>query len=236
MHFMIFVTPLWFFPCLFLVEVFFESIVRMVKNKYFVFAICAILFFVAEKFFYQGYVVLPRWWFSADTAFYYLLYYAIGAVSFNTVADFSFSKEKLLKKICVCVLFLISVTVAFLLFFEMTSPIRNIFMWLPMGESYYEVFVALALIFLHIVIARQLAKLPLVSEIGRNTLWLCGNELMIKTIVPVALSTFGLHYYIGTPLHTVIYSFALLVVAVKLVIPIEKILFGNLFTGIKNIK
>jgi len=227
-----FVSPLWFFPCLFLVEIFFEGMLKIFKNKYFVLTACMILFFAAEKFFYQDYVVLPRLWFSADTALNYLLYYAIGAVSFEGLSKFSFSKEKRWKKVFCVGVFVLTAVFAFILFFEKQEPIRNVFLLFPFGKSFYEVFVALGLILFHIVVAKQLTKFPLVCAIGKNTLWLCGNEVILKTVVPAALSTFGLYYSLNSPLHTVIYCFALLVLAEKVVIPLEKKLMGRLFSSI----
>ena len=229
-----FVSPLWFFPCLFLVEILFEGMLKILKNKYFVLTACVILFFTAEAFFYQDYVVLPRFWFSADTALNYLLYYAIGAVSFERLSKFSFSEEKLLKKFLCVGAFWLTTLLAFILFFEKHAAIRNIFLLFPFGKSFYEVFVALGLIFFHIVIAKQITKFPLICTIGKNTLWLCGNEVILKTVVPAALSTFGLYYSLNSPLHTVIYCFALLILAEKIVIPVEKKLLGNLFSSIKR--
>ncbi|MBP3283925.1 MAG: acyltransferase family protein [Clostridia bacterium] len=224
-----FASPLWFFPCLFLVEVFFEGMLKIFRNKYFVLTACVILFLAAEQFFYQDYVVLPRLWFSADTALYYLLYYAIGAVSFEKISKASFSKEKPWKKVLFSGLFLATALIACMVFFEKEAVLKNIFLAFPLGDALYEVFVALSLILFHIVIAKQLTKFPLVCEIGRNTLWLCGNELVMKTVLPVLLSVFGLHLSLQTPLHTVLYSFILLVIAVKTVIPVERKLIGNLF-------
>jgi len=228
-----FASPLWFFPCLFVVEVLFEGMRRLFKNKAFIFVACVILFFVAEKFFYQDYVVLPRWWFSADTALYYLLYYGVGAVSFEKLSKFSYWEEKAWKKVLAGILFLVTALVAFVVFFEKQAGIKSVFALMPFGDTVFDVLVAFALILFHIVIAKQLVKFPLLSEIGRNTLWLCGNEVILKTVVPVTLSTFGLYYSLNSPLHTVIYSFVLLVLAVKVVIPVEKKLFGKLFMAKK---
>jgi len=228
-----FASPLWFFPCLFVTEVLFEGMRRGFKNKAFVFVACVILFFAAEMFFYQDYVVLPRLWFSADTALYYLLYYAVGAVSFEKLSKFSFSEESLWRKVLMTGVFLGSAVVAFVVFFEKQASIKSVFGLVPFGDTIFDVGVAFSLIWFHIVIAKQLVKFPLVCEIGRNTLWLCGNEVILKAVVPAALSTFGLYYSLNSPLHTVIYSFALLVLAVKIVIPVEKKLFGNLFLSIK---
>lgn len=224
-----FASPLWFFPCLFVVEVLFEGMRRLFKNKAFIFVACVILFFAAEKFFYQDYVVLSRWWFSSDTALYYLLYYAVGAVSFGKLSKFSYREEKAWKKVLAGILFLVTAVVAFVVFFEKQARIKSVFALIPFGDTVFDVLVAFALILFHIVIAKQLVRFPLLCEIGRNTLWLCGNEVILKTVVPIALSTFGLYYSLNSPLHTVIYSFVLLVLAVKVVIPVEKKLLGKVF-------
>lgn len=229
-----FASPLWFFPCLFLVEVFFEGLLKLLKNKWFVFITCLILFLMAEKFFYQDYVVLPRLWFSADAGLNYLLYYAIGAVSFDGLSKFSFSSEKLWKKILCIFLFTVSTLFAVVVFFDKQAIIKNVFLVLPFGKSCYEVFVALTLIFVHIVIAKQVVKFKLICDMGKNTLWFCGNEVILKTVVPAVLSTFGLYYSLNSPLHTVIYCFALLVIGEKVLIPVEKKLFSNLFATYKK--
>jgi len=228
----LFASQLWFFPCLFIVEILFEILLKLLKNKYVVLTACIGIFFVAECSFDESYLVLPRLWFNIDAAFHYLLYYAIGAVSFGFLTNFYFNSKKLISKIVYIVIAMCSIFIAVIVFFEKDLWIKNIFLQVPFGKSIYSVFMALNLIFLHILVAKKITKIKLICDIGKNTLWLCGNESIVKIIVPTIISVFSLYVSIPTPLHTIIYSFILLIFAQKIVIPVQKSIIGNLFTSL----
>lgn len=228
----IFASQLWFFPCLLLVEIFFQILLKLLKNKYYVLMACIGIFLLAEGLFYENYVVLPRLWFNMDAALYYLLYYAIGAVSFEKLRKLNFNSMKLKGKSIFLLCVIASIFIAFITFFEKDFYFKNIFLRLPFGKSLYDVFIALSLIFLNILIAKKISNFKLICNMGKNTLWLCGNESVVKIIVPVLYSVLGLNRVISTPLHTIIYAFILLLFGEKIVVPIEKKIIGNLFNSL----
>ena len=68
----------------------------------------------------------------------------------------------------------------------------------------------------------MLENVKLFEEIGKNTLFLCGSEYIIKLLVPICFSIIGLDISLQNPLATYIYSLALLVISNNTLVPIEK--------------
>ena len=77
-------------------------------------------------------------------------------------------------------------------------------------------------IFMVIGLSNYLSNNDFLKKIGRNTLYLCGNEYLIKILVPMVLSTFGLTVALTSPVQIYIYTFILLVVVNKVLVPLEK--------------
>lgn len=62
----------------------------------------------------------------------------------------------------------------------------------------------------------------LFNVIGKDTLYLCGSEYLIKTTIPFVLSMIGLSINISNPYVAYIYTFLLLLTSHYLFVPIER--------------
>ena len=224
----LFALSLWFLPCLFIIEIGFEFLRRLFKNKYFILIICTILFVIAERYLPHRPIVTPKWIFNIDSALYYIVYYAIGAVSFpfirKVVEDF--------KNTTLIIKSIISLCIA-LFFLQAASLFFSIDLMLKLTGGahflFYSIIQALIIIVTNIVVAIYLSNFKLLNRIGQETLFLCGNETIIKTLVPQTLSIFGLNLVFNTPLSSMIYSLLLLSLAYYTVIPFEKRIYKRLF-------
>lgn len=79
---------------------------------------------------------------------------------------------------------------------------------------------------LNLVAAKLLEHMRAFRELGRSTLYLCGNEYLVKTVASCFLGVFGLEVRLESPLSVYIYTAVLLTVCLKIVIPFERQIFG----------
>jgi fucose 4-O-acetylase-like acetyltransferase len=224
----LFASSLWFLPCLFIIEIGFEFLRRLLKNKYFILIVCTILFVIAERYLPHRPIVTPKWIFNIDSALYYIVYYAIGAVVFpfirKTVEDFKnipFIMKRLIS-LCITLFFIQTGGLFFGIDLMMRLTGGTYFLFTPIIQ-------ALIIIVTNIVVAIYLSNFKLMNRVGQETLFLCGNETIIKTLVPQTLSIFGLNLVLNKPLSSMIYALLLLYVAYYTVIPFEKRIYKKLF-------
>lgn len=97
------------------------------------------------------------------------------------------------------------------------------FLWaLPVAGTLIYYLQALVIILFFLGIAWILRDVEAFRKIGRDTLYLCGNEMIIKELIPAFAAVFGLEVSLDSTLETVVYIALLLVVTEKLLIPAEK--------------
>ena len=83
-------------------------------------------------------------------------------------------------------------------------------------------------ILLILIVSKLLENVDLFVEIGKNTLFLCGTEYIIKLLVSTCFRLVGLEITFPNPIAAYIYTFALLILCYKTLIPIEKKFFKSL--------
>ena len=70
--------------------------------------------------------------------------------------------------------------------------------------------------------ARLLVKVPQLAYMGRKTLFLCGNEYIMKFLVPGVVGRLGFVIRLFHPLVALLYAVILIVLCVYVVIPVEE--------------
>ena len=81
---------------------------------------------------------------------------------------------------------------------------------------------ALILIWFNLVIAKALERIDFIRVIGRNTLFICGNEYLLKSFVEAIMINTGINFVLPNPATCYIYTAVLIFINIKLVIPVEK--------------
>lgn len=234
--------PLWFFPCLFLITILFELAKRVsaliFKDRKaagvlpILFAallyLCGILFLGHEP------AQDPRWIWNADSAMVYLLYYALGALFFPKIREFRFSEKSEAKRVAFFLCFVASLAFALvtLLMGEGITGFVSEAVSAPLFEV-YGLFSALILIFFELCLSRFLALIPgirsFLAYIGKDSLYLCGNELIIKYFGSLAVSALGLQGLLASDLGLLLYSILCMIVLTFTLNLGERLLFGPLF-------
>lgn len=92
---------------------------------------------------------------------------------------------------------------------------------------------ALLIIWLNLTIAKMIEDINLFNEIGQSTLYLCGNEYIIKGLFPCLTSIMGLEINLPSPLAAYLYTMILLVAGLKIVVSFEKRL---LYSAMKSVE
>lgn len=214
-----FAASLWFLTCMAVVRVLF-AVIRKVRFRWLILAICMALFGYVELAMSPHPTYIPSMFFNFDSALYYLIFYALGYVSFpfiNKLLD----ADAVWKRIAVVISFLVSTGYAACLFFGKTF-IRDFLYTIPVVEFFMPIINAMVIIWMYCVLAKLFENVELFSKVGQNTLYLCGNEYIIKSIVPSVLSIFGLGINMRTPLVVYIYSILLIALVIRYLAPIEK--------------
>lgn len=226
-----FASALWFLTCAAAVRIVFACI-RKLKNKMVILLVSLGLFVIAEFIMPYRPFVTPSFPYNVDSMLFYMLFYAIGYVAFPLMCK-ALAPETASGKCWLGISFVISGLYTAFLFFG-----KNLLHYFPQNmvtDRLQIILCPLIVGWFYCVIAKQLENVPILCKIGQETLHLCGNEYVVKTLFPATLSAFGLTTHLGNPLTVYVYNAALLISAVYLLIPYEKKIL-NKITSIFPVK
>ncbi len=230
-------AALWFLPCLFVISIGHYLLKKLLRWEWLV-VLVGLGFYVATEIGipYRP-VGEPRMFFGIDSAMCYILYYALGAALFPYLKDFHFRSLKPWAKALFWAVTLACAFVACVVYFKGPSfPIDALPFELPRAISvFYSAGLALSLVFLNFIGAKLLAHVHAFTEIGRNTLILCGTENIMKEILAALVSLTGLKLEISSHFAAFVYAFFILYLSSRTVIPLirdhSKILSGTFRFG-----
>ncbi len=206
----IFAGSLWFIPCLYILMIGDYFIRKLFKHPLLVLAVAFGLFIVTQTLLPNNPALHPSWFMNLDSAMFYYVYYALGAVLFPLL---TMDLMKPIHKIMAGLLALASAGVTVITF--IIGPywfLGEIATVLPVISTFklttpvFDVFIALIIIYFNICIAKLCAHIPILGELGRETLAFCGTEDVIKILLTQTLAMVNLKARLVTPLITVIFS------------------------------
>lgn len=208
---------LWYLTCLFSIQLLF-FMVNKIKWKWLVFCVCLGLHI--GNVLWINTMQNPSWPFNVDSAFYYLVFYAIGYFMFPYV-DQLFKIDTRKKKVVIIVTGIISLLCAMEVFFWrdiLTYP--NTLTTVGFIPSVR----AAVIIWLYFIAARWLQNVKLLADIGDNLLYLCGSLYMFIILTNTAVSIIGLSFGLNSSIQIFAYLGILIVVGNKYLVPIERYL------------
>lgn len=220
---------LWFLTCLFVMSVAFH-IIKKVRSKILMFVICVLLLLLQQGAFGFALPGFLNFW-NINSAMYYLLYYCLGYVLFPYIHKF-LTTGSVMTNSAMVVTGIFAAAFSALLFFG-----KNLFGFLynvPFLKYFAPVFVACIVIWLNVLAAYCLRNVGQFQRIGRTTLYLCGSEFLVKTLVFRTAELFGLNIQVLTPLAVYIYTYILLVITYKFLVPVEKSALNAILNTAKN--
>ncbi len=248
--------PLWFFTCLFLVVIAFELIKRIMSAVFggskaanvFSFLIASALYVVGICFLGHEPAQDPLWIWNADSAFVYIFYYALGALFFPVIQNWKYRQRKSAGKVLFWIFF--AAALAFAIFTclngaAFTSQVRGLlqgsFSNVLSQDIIFELYAlvsACIMIFFEVCIARMISLIPgigrFLAYVGKDSLYHCGNELIIKYFGGLLISVLGLKAYMNNDWALLLYSILCLIVLTFTLNLLERLLLGRIFGSGKS--
>ena len=211
-------ASLWFLTCLFVMQIMFFFI-KKIKFKPLIIVV-GLLMYIYSLY---GLNPSPLWYptmpYNVDSALYYMVYYAIGYCVFPYAVKL-FALDSTQKKIGFWMSGSIAVIYAINVYFGV-----DMYSMLPFAGDIIAVLPILSsctIIWAFFVIARIIEDVKVLSDMGRNSLYLCGCEYIVKTLATCFFGIIGFNLVLPNPLSVYIYAAILLVFANKYIVPIEK--------------
>ena len=212
-------ASLWFLTCLFSIQIIF-FLIKKLKYKILIITACFCLYYVALEVLPVSPMYSPSWPYNVDSALFYMFYYAIGYVSYPYIVKL-FELDTVIKKVLFGASGVLSIVYTMGLYFGEDILASHITLpsWMGLG---YPIFVTCTIIWAHFIVARIFQDAKIMVELGKNTLYLCGSEYIVKSLIGGLTTLLGIQLWVSYPLQTYIYVVFLLIVTNKYLVPVEK--------------
>lgn len=222
----LFAPALWFLPCIFVMGMIFFWLKKLVKNRWLILIIGILLFLYSITLMPHRAIVTPSWFWNVDSAIFYFIYYAMGYALFPYIRKLLVSRS-----VWAHIGFIISA--AIVVFYAMAllagkNLVTEYFPRIPNSTYFIRLIGAILLIWFSICLAQVLSSITLFQKIGKDTLYLCGSEQVIRHFAPPLAAILGWDLAFKSPLSAIIFTFAAVLTAKFVVIPVLKTLYQAL--------
>lgn len=213
-----YVGSLWFLNCIYVTFLLDYLFVRILRNKFFVLAASAFALIYTQVFMTHNPRIEPSWFWNIDSALSFWFFMAAGRVMFKKLDESALMNISSKKSI---IPFILSAVVAALYFYVGPDWIFKLLKIKFSDTGFFKFFFyisystagSLILIIFNIFIAKKMATSKFISNIGSNTLSICGLENSVKLIFPIVFSTIGVSIKLTTPMSAFLYAFSCLILA-----------------------
>lgn len=215
---------LWFLTCLFVMQMIFFFI-KKVKYKSLIILLSVLCYITANYFIKPGPTVIPSMYYNVDSALYYIIFYAIGYLAFPYILKL-FALDTKKKQLIFGVMTLVSLGYTLGMFFgvDAFAKLRT----MPVLVDVASVISPCIIIFAYFAVSRMIEDATVLADLGKNTLYLCGSEYIVRLIVENLVALAGIYITIPSPVGGYIYTGILLFVANKYLVPIEKYIINKI--------
>ncbi len=87
---------------------------------------------------------------------------------------------------------------------------------------FYEVFRAVIIIIVSLFLGWLLQDIDVFQKLGKNSIYMCGNEYIVSVLMISITSIFGLKIFLTNPLMEFLYAILLLCIVNKYLRPVEE--------------
>ncbi len=192
---------LWFLPCLFVVIVYHSALLCMLRNMWLVLIISIVIYFFSVIY---GLNYQLSWFFNADSAMFYLVYFSTGAVLSSFLRNLTITTMSYRSKIASLIVLLFSLFVSAVLYFKGNQYIYNI-----LNLKYANIameYITTIVLFIPSIFAAMYITSPYIAKLGRSSLVLCGTEQFLKEFLVYGLIGIGLTTNLSNPLSTILFT------------------------------
>ncbi len=229
-------AALWFFPCIFCMGVLFDILRRVCRKDILIFLSAVVLYVVSVTLFPNRPDVGPSWVWNIDSACHYMIYYALGYVLRKKLTERKESPDgtsgkvngKTNDRIRCCLLLVGAMLVtgyAVSVYVQEDIAGRMLCLAIPAVGAVYPILRAVLLIAFHIILAKILEGFHFLSYAGTQTLWLCGNESIVKILIGSLAGLVGLRIEVTNEFEALLYAVVMTVVIIMVLLPIEQRLY-----------
>ena len=195
---------LWFLPTLFIIENIYFCFVKLIHNKY---AICLICIFTS--YFMYSSISEPYCWFNIDGALYYIIFFAIGNISFKFINEKRESKAlKFLTAVCMGLVLFLTVQPTTYNFILNSILESNLII-----QYVYSIIMAIIGIMASIGLAFKLQNNGGLLYIGKNTLVILGIHLFILESLFYFATSIGMNVNQDSNIYSVVATLAVFLIA-----------------------
>lgn len=210
-------ATLWFIPCLYVVVILDYVLLIILKSRMRNLFAAVIIFVISQTLLPGNPLLKPTWFMNIDSALYYYVYFAFGAVLLPCLnKDFSDPRVRSLQILLFTAAFLIATASYFnggSWLYEKIAPFLPSAYFFGLLPALMSVVCALILIYVNVVAAKTLAKVSFLGNLGRETLIFCGTEDVLKLVLLQLFVMVGLKITFASPLLVIIFSLFCLVVS-----------------------
>lgn len=219
-----FAGGLWFITCLFVVQILFK-LFKYCKPKALLLVFSFVCILIHCRYFPFKRHELP---YNVDAALWYIGFYSLGYMLFPMIKKL-FSSKKISSKIIFTSTFIIGIVIAALVYFKVipieymkTEEAAYSELWKEVLRYTILIVVPLILVLWHLCISRLLSGFAILAKIGRETLYLCLNEYILRNIIVFIICLTGLGVYTNNAVMIIIHCIILILCGYYIVIPFEK--------------
>lgn len=221
---------LWFFTCIFCTGVIFDALRRVCKKDVLIFLAAMALYLASVTLFPNRPDQQPSWFWNIDSACHYMIYYALGYLLRKKLTGEEGKTDKIKRYLLLAGAVLVT-GYAVTVYVQEDIAGKLLVRMIPAAGMVYPVLRALLLIFFNLVLAKLLEGFQYLSYAGTQTLWLCGNESIVKAILGASAELVGLRIEVSNELTALLYAAVMTVVIITCLLPVEKRLYRKI---IKN--
>jgi len=220
----------WFIPCLFIALLMFDGFMRIFKGNKLGVLFCSIVCFLISMYLFPVIgISIPSLFWNIDSAFYYIIYVALGNVFYSCIEKFDFEKLSNQLKYLYINFNIFSILFTIAVYFKGSNYFIN-FLHISnsLGLTILYVVKTLIMIYANVLLAKSLVHIPVLSKIGKDTLYLCGIEGLWKITVFSIMASIGLYVNFEGPLYAISCTAILIFSASYTIIPFLKKYFSKL--------
>ena len=225
-------SSLWFLPCIFCMSILFYIIRRIFKKRIFILIVSTVLWLIALFVFPNRPDVTPSWIFNIDSACYYLIYYITGYLLHEKLTE---DCQEVSKRNKVFVLIGSAILTGYvLLVYVQQDFIGTILCRDIIGMQYvYPVLRTFLLILFNIILAKLMVNVGNMHKLGAQSLWMCGNEFIVKKIFDAIADIAGFQININSALAAVLYAVVMVLFIYYVLMPFEQKIYQRLLEIIR---
>lgn len=186
--------------------------------------ISLLLFYLARRVIQPSPIVDPSWIYNIDSMMYYMIYYTLGYVSFEGI-NYLLAFNKWWKKAIVSATAVVSFIYTGFLFFGIDKI--GFLKKISIVTIFYPILQFIIILWFWIIVAFMLRNSSYCKKIGRETLYLCGGEYIIKTIISCFFEIVGMSIVVRRTLSAYIYTFMAIYLCDKFLVPVLKQIVEN---------